>query len=53
MVNVEGAASIVGMGAVTGYGWGTECLWNGLLSGKSAAQPIDFGEFSRPRCDGA
>jgi len=28
---------IVGMGAVTGYGWGIESLWRGLLSGKSAA----------------
>lgn len=30
---------IVGMGAVTGYGWGIEPLWQGLLSGKSAAAP--------------
>ncbi|HLS77305.1 MAG TPA: beta-ketoacyl synthase N-terminal-like domain-containing protein [Nocardia sp.] len=28
---------IVGLGAVTGYGWGVEALWQGLLSGKSAA----------------
>ena len=31
---------IVGMGAVTGYGWGLHTLWDGLISGKSAAQPI-------------
>nr|WP_228839723.1 beta-ketoacyl synthase N-terminal-like domain-containing protein [Nocardia cyriacigeorgica] len=29
--------SIAGVGAVTGYGWGREALWRGLLSGKSAA----------------
>jgi 3-oxoacyl-[acyl-carrier-protein] synthase II len=29
--------SITGIGAVTGYGWGTEPLWTGLLSGKPAA----------------
>ncbi|MFE3447020.1 beta-ketoacyl synthase N-terminal-like domain-containing protein [Nocardia sp. NPDC059180] len=29
--------SIAGVGAVTGYGWGCEALWRGLLSGKSAA----------------
>ncbi|WP_245545781.1 beta-ketoacyl synthase N-terminal-like domain-containing protein [Nocardia higoensis] len=28
---------IAGVGAVTGYGWGVEALWRGLLSGKSAA----------------
>lgn len=30
-------STITGLGAVTGYGWGREALWNGLLSGKSAA----------------
>lgn len=30
-------ASIVGVGAVTGYGWGVDALWSGLESGKSAA----------------
>jgi hypothetical protein len=30
--------TITGIGAVTGYGWGTEPLWNGLLSGKPAAK---------------
>lgn len=31
------AMSITGIGAVTGYGWGTKPLWEGLLSGKPAA----------------
>lgn len=31
--------SIVGMGAVTPYGWGTEALWRGLLTGQPAAAP--------------
>jgi len=30
--------TIAGIGAVTGYGWGREALWQGLLSGKSAAR---------------
>ncbi|MGW4352593.1 beta-ketoacyl synthase N-terminal-like domain-containing protein [Nocardia sp. NPDC004582] len=30
--------TIAGIGAVTGYGWGRETLWEGLLSGKSAAR---------------
>jgi 3-oxoacyl-[acyl-carrier-protein] synthase II len=30
--------TIAGIGAVTGYGWGREALWRGLLSGKSAAR---------------
>jgi 3-oxoacyl-[acyl-carrier-protein] synthase II len=29
--------SIAGVGTVTGYGWGREALWRGLLSAKSAA----------------
>lgn len=29
--------TIAGIGAITGYGWGREQLWDGLLSGKSAA----------------
>lgn len=28
---------ISGVGAVTGYGWGTAALWDGLASGKAAA----------------
>jgi 3-oxoacyl-[acyl-carrier-protein] synthase II len=36
--------AISGIGAVTGYGWGTAPLWNGLLSGKPAATLVDgFG----------
>lgn len=38
--------AIVGLGAVSGYGWGVDPLWSGLLSGKSAARPITFDEFS-------
>ncbi len=30
-------STISGVGAVTGYGWGREALWDGLVSGKSAA----------------
>lgn len=30
-------AHIVGLGAVTGYGWGAQSLWDGLVSGKPAA----------------
>lgn len=30
-------SQIVGLGAVTGYGWGRERLWDGLLTGKSPA----------------
>ncbi|WP_054812788.1 beta-ketoacyl synthase N-terminal-like domain-containing protein [Nocardia arizonensis] len=29
--------TIAGIGAVSGYGWGRELLWQGLTSGKSAA----------------
>jgi 3-oxoacyl-[acyl-carrier-protein] synthase II len=29
--------NIIGIGAVTGYGWGRKPLWDGLLSGKPAA----------------
>ena len=38
-MNLPGAsgAHIVGLGAVTGYGWGASPLWEGLLSGKPAA----------------
>lgn len=28
---------ITGIGAVTGYGWGSDTLWDGLMSGKPAA----------------
>ncbi|WP_245677623.1 beta-ketoacyl synthase N-terminal-like domain-containing protein [Nocardia acidivorans] len=30
--------TIAGIGAVTGYGWGRDTLWEGLLSGKPAAR---------------
>jgi 3-oxoacyl-[acyl-carrier-protein] synthase II len=31
---------INGIGAVTGYGWGREALWNGLANGEVAARPV-------------
>lgn len=34
------------MGAVTGYGWGLQALWDGLLSGKSAAHPVKFDDVA-------
>ncbi len=33
--------NIVGMGAVSGYGWGVDSLWTGLLSGKPAAELVE------------
>jgi 3-oxoacyl-[acyl-carrier-protein] synthase II len=36
--------AIVGLGAVTGYGWGLGELWKGLLSGKSAARRVEFDD---------
>lgn len=33
------AATICGVGAVTGYGWGRKRLWDGLLGGESAVVP--------------
>jgi 3-oxoacyl-[acyl-carrier-protein] synthase II len=38
-----GTLSIGGIGAVSGYGWGREQLWDGLVTGKSAARLTDFG----------
>jgi 3-oxoacyl-[acyl-carrier-protein] synthase II len=38
-----GAIGIGGVGAVTGYGWGRELLWDGLVSGKSAARLTEYG----------
>jgi 3-oxoacyl-[acyl-carrier-protein] synthase II len=32
--------NIVGIGAVSGYGWGVDSLWTGLLSGKPAAELV-------------
>src|SRR5690242_16542370 len=43
-----GPMTISGIGAVTGYGWGAESLWNGLMSGKPAAKLV--GGFG-PRGD--
>src|SRR5699024_5788432 len=34
--------AICGLGAVTGYGWGTDKLWDGLVTGTPAASPT-FG----------
>ena len=42
----ETQIGIVGLGAVSGYGWGVDSLWNGLLSGKSAAQQVVFEDFA-------
>ena len=42
------AVGIVGLGAVSGYGWGVDSLWSGLLSGKSAAQPVAFDGLTIP-----
>lgn len=36
----DSATNIVGVGAVTGYGWGVAPLWEGLLSGKPAADLV-------------
>ncbi len=39
-------ADIVGVGAVTGYGWGTKHLWDGFLLGESAVRPVTgLGDF--------
>jgi 3-oxoacyl-[acyl-carrier-protein] synthase II len=36
---------IAGIGVVSGYGWGRQALWDGLLTGKSAAQQfLGLGE---------
>jgi 3-oxoacyl-[acyl-carrier-protein] synthase II len=36
---------VVGLGAVTGYGWGRETFWEGMCSGKSAARLLGgFGD---------
>ncbi|GAB3289220.1 beta-ketoacyl synthase N-terminal-like domain-containing protein [Parasphingorhabdus pacifica] len=32
--------AISGVGAVTGYGWGKEALWNGLIAGERAASRL-------------
>jgi 3-oxoacyl-[acyl-carrier-protein] synthase II len=33
-------AAVTGLGAVSGYGWGTEALWRGVLSGTTAIRPF-------------
>ena len=33
---------VTGVGAVTGYGVGTDALWAGLVSGRSAVRPVDW-----------
>ena len=45
MIDARDTVGIVGLGAVTGYGWGLGELWKGLMSGKSAAHPIAFDDF--------
>jgi 3-oxoacyl-[acyl-carrier-protein] synthase II len=45
VVALTPGVAIAGLGAVSGYGWGVDSLWSGLLSGKSAARPIVFEEF--------
>jgi 3-oxoacyl-[acyl-carrier-protein] synthase II len=37
------AVAVTGLGAVSGYGWGVEPLWRGLLSGRTAI--ADFHRF--------
>jgi len=37
----SGRVAIVGMGAVTGWGWGVEPLWQGLLAGVSGIRAFD------------
>lgn len=36
--------SFAGLGAVTGYGWGSDALWDGLMSGKPAARLLRLDE---------
>lgn len=44
-VDPENAVGLVGVGAVSGYGWGVDALWSGLLTGRSSAQQIEFEDF--------
>ena len=42
---MESHLGVRGLGVVTGYGWGVEPFWDGLLSGKHAASLVDgYGE---------
>ena len=43
-INASQAVEIVGIGAVTGFGWGVQSLWDGLIAGKSAAEPVEFDD---------
>ncbi len=36
---------ICGLGAVSGYGWGKESLWEGVLSGRSAAELVSVDGY--------
>jgi 3-oxoacyl-[acyl-carrier-protein] synthase II len=36
----DNPANIVGMGAITGYGWGKKHLWDGFLVGESAVKLV-------------
>lgn len=36
---LPGAAAILGLGAVTAWGWNVEATWNGLLDGRAAVDP--------------
>ena len=38
--------AICGVGAVTGYGWDVEALWNGVLSGRSAASEVTVDGYT-------
>ncbi|MBJ7383968.1 MAG: 3-oxoacyl-ACP synthase, partial [Mycolicibacterium sp.] len=38
---IHGGTNIIGVGAVTGYGWGAGLLWDGLMSSKPAADLVD------------
>ena len=33
---------VTGVGAVTGYGFGADALWAGLVSGRSAVRPVEW-----------
>lgn len=43
-LDVSQAVGIVGIGAVTGFGWGVKDLWGGLIAGKSAAAPLEYDD---------
>lgn len=40
MTLVSNELGICGIGAVSGYGWGTERLWDGLAAGRAAATEV-------------